>query len=150
MAFFSRIVTSGFRIYWRATRSFALAAEACVIDEANRIALIKTGTENGWRLPRTNVRNGEAVDEALQRLLTENLQIRTESFPDLFWIYRESTSEPPGLTSLYVVRQWHRGGTSPPSGLSFFALGLLPAGLPAQDAARIRQAAEGRAPFEVC
>ena len=150
MAFVSRIVTSGFRFYWRATRSFALAAEACVIDGEDRIALVETGVGNGWRLPRTEVRKQEALEDALQRLLTDDYRIYIASRPELFWMYRDIMPERDGMTGLYVVRRWRRDIAPGVLELSFFGLGALPPGLPPQDTARIRQAAEGRAPFEVC
>lgn len=150
MAFVSRIVTSGFRVYWRATRSFALAAEACVIDGEDRIALVEDGAGNGWRLPRTEVRKREALEDALQRLLADDCRIRLASRPELFWMYRDIMPEGRGMTGLYVVRHWRQDIAPGVSELSFFGLGALPPGLPSQDAARIRQAAEGRAPFEVC
>lgn len=150
MAFLSKIVTRGLRVYWRATRGIALAAEACVIDADGRIALAKTDAENGWRLPRTRVCKGEALDDALRRFLAEDYRIRIASCPDLFWMYGENVPEPDGLTGLYIVRQWRQDVSSAAPGLSFFSLDALPAGLPSRDAARIRQAVEGRAPFEVC
>lgn len=150
MTFLSKIVTRGLRVYWRATRSIALAVEACVIDGEHRIALANEGVENGWHLPRTNVRKGEALDEALMRFLMQDYRIRIVSQPDLFWMYRESAPKPPGLTGFYVVRQWRQNASPAASGLSFFGLDALPAGLPPGEAARIRQAVEGRAPFEIC
>lgn len=150
MTSLSRIVTRGLRVYWRATRSIALAVEACVIDAEHRIALANEGVESGWHLPRTKVRKGEALDEALLRFLMEEYRIRIVSQPDLFWMYRESEPEWDGLTGLYIVRQWRQNVGPVASGLSFFGLEALPAGLPSGDAARIRQAVEGRAPFEIC
>lgn len=149
MAVVSRIVTSGFRVYWRATRSFVLAAEVCLIDGESRVALIQTDAGDGWRLPKTEVRKGEALDEALQRFLMADHQIRLVSRPELFWMYEESSAERHGMTGLYFVRHWRQDAV-PAAGLSFFGLDALPPGLPPRDAARIRQAAEGRAPFEVC
>jgi ADP-ribose pyrophosphatase YjhB (NUDIX family) len=150
MTFLSKIVMRGLRVYWRATRSIALAVEACVIDAEYRIALVKADAKNGWRLPRTRVRKGEALDDALRRFLMEDYRIRIVSRPDLFWMFGESVPEPEGLTGLYVVRRWRQDVAPAASDLSFFGLDALPAGLPSRDAARIRQAVEGRAPFEVC
>ena len=90
MTFLSKIVMRGLRVYWRATRSIALAVEACVIDAEYRIALVKADAKNGWRLPRTRVRKGEALDDALRRFLMEDYRIRIVSRPDLFWMFGES------------------------------------------------------------
>jgi hypothetical protein len=80
----------------------------------------------------------------------EDYRIRIVSRPDLFWMFGESVPEPEGQIGLYVVRQWRQDIAPAASDLSFFGLDALPAGLPSRDAARIRQAVEGRAPFEVC
>lgn len=150
LSFLSKIVMRGLRLYWRATRGITLAVEACFIDAEGRVALVKAGAGNGWRLPRTTVRKGEALDDALRRFLMNEHHIRIDSKLHLFWMYAESAPKPNGQTGLYVVRQWRQDKSPAASDLSFFGLNALPAGLPSQDVARIRQAVEGRAPFEVC
>jgi hypothetical protein len=75
--------------------------------------------------------------------------IRIDPEIEPFWMYAGS----PGSneqTGLYIVRQWRQDKSPAGASLSFFGISALPAGLPSQDAARIRQAVEGRAPFEVC
>jgi len=136
-------------MYWRATRSFALAAESCVIDADERVALVDAGAANGWRLPRTDVRKGEALNDALQRLLRDDYGLLALR-PELFWMYGDSVPEQAGMTGLFVVRHWRQDAAPPALQLSYFGFDALPPGLPPQDAARIRQVAEGRAPFEVC
>jgi ADP-ribose pyrophosphatase YjhB (NUDIX family) len=150
MAFLSRIVTQGLRLYWRATRGIMLEAEACIVDPENRIALVEAGAANTWHLPKTGVRNGEALADALRRFLRTDYRIHADGDPELFWIYNDGAPKTGGLTGLYIVRQWHQDVMTGASGLLFFGLDALPPGLADHDAARIRQAVLGRAPFEVC
>lgn len=149
MTFLSKIILSALQFYWRATRGIALAVEACLIDAEHRVALIKADAGNGWQLPRTTVRKGEGLDDALRRFLMDKHHIRIDPEIEPFWMYAGS----PGSneqTGLYIVRQWRQDKSPAGASLSFFGISALPAGLPSQDAARIRQAVDGRAPFEVC
>lgn len=149
LTFLSKIILSALQFYWRATRGIALAVEACLIDAEHRVALIKADTGDGWQLPRTTVRKGEGLDDALRRFLRNEHHIRIDPGIEPFWMYAGfpgSTEQ----TGLYIVRQWRQDNSPAEAGLSFFGLSALPAGLHSQDAARIRQAVEGRVPFEVC
>jgi 8-oxo-dGTP pyrophosphatase MutT (NUDIX family) len=148
LTFVAKIVVRGLRLYWRATRGLALSAEACLLDVERRVALVKAPTDDGWRLPRTTVRKGEALDEALRRLLWDEHGIRIDARPDLFWLYADGPGHN-GQAGFYIVRHWRQERMTAASGLSFFGVDALPDGLASQDAARIRQAIEGRAPFEV-
>lgn len=127
-----------------------MAVEACVIDPEGRIALLEATPEIGWRLPRTAVRKGEALDEALRRLLLTDFRIHVAACPEFFWMYPEGLPESGAMSGVYVVRQWRQDLGATALKLSFFSLTALPPGIPSQDVARIRQAVEGRAPFEVC
>lgn len=149
MAFLTKIIVRGLQSYWRLTRGLTLVAQACLFDTDNRVALVKTGAGGGWGLPRMTVHNGEALEDALRRLLHDDLGIDAAARQDPFWMYAEVGPNSAGQTGLFVIRQWTRKpGTKSP--FTFFDLDALPATLDAEDAARICQAAEGRAPFEVC
>lgn len=155
----NKIVLSLLRTYWRATRGMTLAAEGCLIDADGRVALVKYGSHERWRLPRTEVRRGESLADAVRRLLEGECGVDIGSEPTLHWLYR-APSEANGQaghgqagscqTGLCLVRHWRQSGSPARGDVAFFALDALPADLGAQDAARIRQAVEGRTPFEVC
>jgi hypothetical protein len=51
LAFLSRIVVRGLQSYWRLSRGTELLAQACVIDEKNKVGLVKMERGDGWRLP---------------------------------------------------------------------------------------------------
>lgn len=151
MTLVSRIVSRGFRLYWRITRGLDLWAEACLLDTERRVGLVATEGSASWSLPLTRVRNGEALGDALLRMLTEDLRIGIgiDAEPELFWIQAGRPS-PDGQTGLFIVRHWRANGPAREAKLAFFSLDGLPSGLPSAEAARIRQAVDGRAPFEVC
>lgn len=150
LSFLSKIAIAGLQAYWRATRGIALSVEAVIIDAENRVAFVEVSGGGAWRLPSTTVRPGEALADALARLLIDDHRIRIDTSPDLFWMYIETSRERNGQTAVFAVRQWRQDASPPLPGLAFFGLSGLPADLAPQDGARIRQALEGRAPFEVC
>jgi ADP-ribose pyrophosphatase YjhB (NUDIX family) len=142
------MVVRGLQSYWRLTRAITLVAEACILDAGNQVALVEHTGRQGWSLPRTAVRKGEALEAALRRGLRDEFGIDVNSGIDLFWLYAEAPPAKNTQTGLFVVRQWTT--RSPGTGLVFFPLDGLPAGLDPEMAARICQAVEGRVPFEVC
>ena len=148
----SKIIARGLQSYWRLSRGATLAAEACLIDTSNRVGLVKSSSDGGWLLPRTAVRKGEAMEEALQCVFRDTYGIEFASGLDPFWVYDDGdgSARSGGWVGLFVIRGWTTVPTSAGQDLTFFDLADLPPGLDARDAARICQAAEGRAPFEVC
>ena len=148
VAVLSRMIVRGLQNYWRLTRAIALIAEACVLDADNQVALVKHSGRQGWSLPRTAVRKGEALEDALRRGLRDEFGIDVNFGAGLFWMYAEAAPIKNTQTGLFVVRQWTTH--SPSTSLTFFPLDGLPPGLDPEVAARICQAIEGRVPFEVC
>lgn len=150
MAFLSKIVVRGLQSYWRLTRGATLAAEACLIDAKKRVGLVRSGSGHGWLLPRTAVRKGEALEQALRRFFKDTHEIDINSGLDPFWVYDDASAGARGWVALFVIEDWKTMRPSVAPGLRFFDLTDLPPGLDARDAARICQAVEGRTPFEVC
>jgi ADP-ribose pyrophosphatase YjhB (NUDIX family) len=151
LAFLSKIVVRGLQSYWRLSRGMELVAQACVIDGENRVGLVKLDQRDGWQLPRSSVRQGEGLEDALRRLLADGCGIAVVDRPALFWMYAgDAAARPSRQTGLFVVRRWTRTVSPEDMSLTFFPADALPPELDAKDAARICQASEDRAPFEVC
>jgi hypothetical protein len=150
LALLSKIIAHGLQSYWRLTRGATLAAQACLLDATNRVGLIKSGSDGGWLLPRTTVHKGEALEQALRCFFRDAHGIELDIGLDPFWVYDEGSARAGGWVGLFIIRDWRTVPTSAGPDLTFFDLTDLPPGLDARDAARICQAAEGRAPFEVC
>lgn len=146
----SRLVARVLQNYWRLTRGLKLGAEACVVDAADRVMLVKSPDQNGWFLPCGIVRSGETLDDALRRCLRTEHGIEVKSKPKLFWIYTEEGGSQCQQTGLFVIEQWKQTTPSSPVTAAFFRLDGLPADIDPQTAARISHIIEGRTPSEVC
>ncbi len=155
----TRLIVRGLQFYWRLTRGLSLYAEACVVDAENRVLLVSGAAGSGWRLPTAEVLKGETLSGALRRILL-SYGIEALAPPELFWIYAgpcdagardvRAGDAANSQTALSMVRQWRWLAPPPAVTPTFFGLEALPAGIAPKMAARIRQALEGRQPFEVC
>ena len=63
-----------------------LGAQAAVIDEQERVLLVRHTYTNGWFLPGGGVKRGETVEEALHRELQEETETSITA-PALFRVY---------------------------------------------------------------
>ncbi|HET6390027.1 NUDIX domain-containing protein [Hyphomicrobium sp.] len=143
------VVTRAFQQFWRATRGLFLDVEACVLDEANRILLVRHDAGGPWHLPSTAVRDGESLEMALRRLLRDLDGIEVNSRPELRGFSSEGCNRQMGL---YVVRNWQRlstGGKARDMAngtreARFFPLDALPAHVIKRAAERISRLSEAR------
>ena len=78
-----------------------LGAQAAVIDEQERVLLVRHTYTNGWFLPGGGVKRGETVEEALHRELREETETSITA-PALFGVH--SSVRQRDHVFLYVVR----------------------------------------------
>jgi ADP-ribose pyrophosphatase YjhB (NUDIX family) len=80
-----------------------LGAQAAVIDEQERVLLVRHTYANGWFIPGGGIKRGETVEEALHRELREETEISITS-PALFGVY--SSVRHRDHVFMYVVRSF--------------------------------------------
>ena len=141
-----RLVARAFQQFWRLMRGMYLDVEACVIDEAGRILMVRKEAGGTWSLPASTVRNGENLETALRRLMRDVAGIEVNSKPELRGFYTESpyTENPGRQTGIYVVRNWQQLSAPATFETRFFAPASLPAGVTKPAAERISRLVEGR------
>jgi len=118
--------------FWRLQRSLTLGAQGMVLDEANRVLLVRHTYKPGWCFPGGGIEKGETVQTALTRELHEECGVEVAGTPELFGVYSNARHFRNDHILLYVVRAWRRTHIPAPNAeiaaQDFFALDALPAG----------------------
>ncbi len=97
-----------FHLYWRFARGMTLGVRAVVLDNDNRVFLVKHSYVAGWHLPGGGVEVGETFGEALRRELMEEGRIELVGEPALHGIFLNSHVSRRDHVAVYLVRQFRQ------------------------------------------
>jgi len=144
------LLRSVFHLYWRFARGMTFGVRAIVLDDDNRVFLVKHTYVSGWHLPGGGVEVGETVLEALRRELREEGNITFDATPALQGIFFNRRVSRRDHVALYVVRAFRQDGLPAPNreiaDCGFFDPLKLPPDIAAGSRARIRELVEGLPP----
>jgi 8-oxo-dGTP pyrophosphatase MutT (NUDIX family) len=128
-------------LYWRCSRGMTLGVRALVIDERDRVFLVKHSYVHGWYLPGGGVEPGENVIDALIRELREEGNIEPTAPPALRGVFFNDRVSPRDHVVLFVVRDYRQIAPPVPDyeiiAHGFFGLDELPNDTTAATRARI-------------
>jgi len=128
--FWPRIRRRLFHTYFRFARGLTMGAQGCVLDEQNRVFLVRHTYIPGWHFPGGGVETGETVCEAVTRELAEEGNITLTAPPTLFGIFFNQATSRRDHVALFVVRQFVQTAPRLPDSeiaeAQFFALDDLP------------------------
>ncbi len=142
-----------FRIYrgWGALRParLTIGVRALIVDDENRICLVRQSYREGWYLPGGGVKTGESLVGAIQRELLEETGIELPQTPQLvhgvFSSFNEHKSD---HVVVFVVTDWSVGASVSPeiAEVGFFAADEVPQGTSAATTRRIKEHMTGVPP----
>jgi ADP-ribose pyrophosphatase YjhB (NUDIX family) len=138
-----------FHLYWRIARGMTLGVRAVVLDDADKVFLVKHSYVSGWHLPGGGVETGESFGGALRRELLEEGRIELTGEPALHGLFFNSHVSRRDHVAVYVVRQFRQDQLPEPNreivACGFFAADTLPAETTLGTRLRISEVLEGRA-----
>jgi ADP-ribose pyrophosphatase YjhB (NUDIX family) len=142
------LVVRGLQKYWRLTRGLTMGAQGLVLDQANRVLLVRHGYRPGWHFPGGGVEKGEAATVAVTRELDEEAGIEPISEPELYGIYTNFVKFPSDHVVLFLIREWRQTRVPLPNReileQGFFAPDGLPEGAAEAVKRRLGEVLEGR------
>jgi ADP-ribose pyrophosphatase YjhB (NUDIX family) len=142
-----RLVLRLFHLWLLLSRPMTLGVRAIVIDDQNRVLLVRHTYVPGWHLPGGGVERGETLLAALARELAEEGNIVLEEEPRLHGMFFNKAISPRDHVAVYVVTRFRQSG--PHVGdreiaeARFFERDALPEGVSRATRARLAEALDG-------
>ena len=145
-----KAVRRSLHAWFLASRGLTLGARAAVLDDENRVCLIRHTYTPGWQLPGGGVEIGEDAIQALAREIREETALEIAGTPRLHGVFLNAHVSRRDHVLVFVVREF----TARSAKLAdreiaecrFFALDELPDDTTRGTRDRLAEIAEGRVP----
>lgn len=148
----SRLISWGLHTYWRFSRGMTLGVRGVVLDEDNRVFLIRHTYVPGWHLPGGGVETGETALEALERELHEEACIAMDEPPALAGVFFNRKISRRDHVLVYVIRRFTVLEVKRPdreiAEAGFFPLDRLPEGTTVATRNRLAEILQGQKPSQ--
>jgi ADP-ribose pyrophosphatase YjhB (NUDIX family) len=124
-------------------RPMTLGVRGAVIDEADRVLLVRHSYVSGWHFPGGGVEVGETCADALARELEEEARVALKAPPVLHGLFFNAKASRRDHVAVYVVRDFAVLGECTPNReieeARFFPRAVLPPGTTASTRARLAE-----------
>jgi ADP-ribose pyrophosphatase YjhB (NUDIX family) len=104
MALHHRLIGQATRLYWRLWKSRTLGIRAIVLDETNRVALVRHTYSDLWYLPGGGVKKGESFKTALRRELKEEIALSNTRIERVLGVYHSRRDAKDDHIVIFAVR----------------------------------------------
>lgn len=135
-------------LYWRLQRGLTLGVRGIVIDDEDRVFLVRHTYVAGWHLPGGGVEPGETAVNALRRELVEEASITFLGEPRLHGLFFNERVSNRDHVLVYVVwnfeRSVQRVASREIAEAGFFPLRALPDGTTPATRARLAELLHGQ------
>jgi 8-oxo-dGTP pyrophosphatase MutT (NUDIX family) len=148
---FEPVLRRMFHLYWRFARGMTLGVRAVVLDDGERVFLVKHSYVSGWHLPGGGVEVGETFGEALRRELLEEGRIEVQDEPALHGLFFNSHVSRRDHVAVYVIRHFRQDRLPEPNreivACGFFDAAALPSETTDGTRLRISEVLGGKTPI---
>jgi ADP-ribose pyrophosphatase YjhB (NUDIX family) len=134
----------------RLWRPLTMGVRAIVLDEQDRVFLVRHSYAPGWHLPGGGVEPGETVVTSLERELVEEGNIEVTGAPQLLGLYFNGVGSDRDHVAVFVVRSFRQTAPRKPDWeiveCDFFPVEALPVGVTRATRDRLVELRHGIAP----
>ena len=143
-------ITRANAVYRGLFHTLTVGVRGAILDEHNRVFLVRHTYVGGWHLPGGGVEIGETAQEALRRELREEAGIELTGPPALHGIFFNATASRRDHVLVFVVRAFSVVSLKQPSAeiaeATFFPLTELPDDTAPSTRARLHEIVTGERP----
>lgn len=132
------------RAYWWVRRPLTLGVKAVLLDEENRVLLVRHTYQPGWHLPGGGVKKKETLaDAAVREVREETGHLVCDTAPQMFGVYSNFAESKSDHVAVFVFRSWEVIPDAPRSPeimeYQFFSAQALPNGTTAATHRRLQE-----------
>lgn len=146
----SRILIRVLQPWFRLRRGMTLGVRIVVLDDENRVFLVRHGYAPGWLLPGGGVERGQTVYDAVERELAEEGGIVPGERPVLHGLFSNEAKFRGDHVACFVLRKFTRRDWTPTLEIreaGFFPVTDLPEGTTGGTRRRISEVLQRRTPL---
>ncbi len=104
MAVRHRLIGGAARLVWKVTKPRTIGVRGVLVDQNDRIALVRHTYTDGWYLPGGGVKKGESIETALFRELAEEVAVVAPTIERVLGVYHSRREAKDDHIVIYVVR----------------------------------------------
>jgi ADP-ribose pyrophosphatase YjhB (NUDIX family) len=150
MALRHRLIGKAARLYWRLRKPRTLGVRAVIVDQDDRVALVRHTYADQWYLPGGGVKKAESFEAVLSRELQEEVALYDHQIERILGVYHSRREYKDDHVVVFVTRV--RNSAAPAlrkadvmeiEEAAWFPIDALPAGISPATARRIAEYSAG-------